>query len=315
MSPQAALQSGVFQFYAVLTGVLLVVGGGAIALLRWGLHRDVSHAWRAYRGWLVMIPPVLGCLFLGRVATILFFTILAAIAFWEYARATGLNGDRTLTGTACLGIAAVAATCLAVDPREGVPGWYGLFMALPAYVVAAILAVPILRNRTKGQLHLLALSVIGFLYVGWMFGHFAFLANSRHAYGYLLYLLVAVELNDVAAYTFGKLFGRHKLRANVSPNKTWEGSLGALAVSMALPWLLRFSLPGFGPAELVLTGLIVGVAGQLGDLSISVIKRDLGVKDMGTLIPGHGGVLDRIDSLIYVAPLFFHMTRWFHGLY
>ena len=83
---------------------------------------------------------------------------------------------------------------------------------------------------------------------------------------------------------------------------------------MALPWIFRFSLTGFGTRELVLAGLIVGIGSQLGDLSISVIKRDIGIKDMGTLIEGHGGVLDRIDSLIYVAPLFFHMTRFYVGL-
>jgi phosphatidate cytidylyltransferase len=110
------------------------------------------------------------------------------------------------------------------------------------------------------------------------------------------------------------LFGRHPLRSEISPKKTWEGALGALIVSMSLPWLLRFSLPEFGPVQLILAGLIVGIGGQLGDLSISVIKRDIGTKDMGASIPGHGGILDRIDSLIYVAPLFMHMAGYYYGL-
>ena len=202
-----------------------------------------------------------------------------------------------------------------IDPLLGTPGWYGMFAVWPVYVIALILLIPILRNQTHGQLQAIALALLGFIYIGWMFEHIAFLANAKNAYGYLFYLIFAVELNDVAAYTFGKTFGRHALRSNISPKKTWEGSLGALAVSMLLPWLLWFSFPHFTARDLILCGLIVGIAGQLGDLSMSVIKRDLGIKDMGTLIGGHGGILDRIDSLIYVVPLFFHMVRYFHDIY
>jgi phosphatidate cytidylyltransferase len=188
-------------------------------------------------------------------------------------------------------------------------------MALPVYIVGLVFAVPIARNQTRGQVHNTALAVLGFIYIGWMFSHVGFLANSPHAYGYLLFLVLAVEGTDVAAFTFGKLFGRRKLREAISPNKTWGGALGALTFAMVLPWLLRFSFPHFGRLQLVLAGVIVGIGGQLGDLTLSMIKRDIGVKDMGSLIPGHGGLLDRVDSLIFAAPLFFHMVRWFYDVY
>ena len=314
MSPSAALSSDVFRIYAGMVLGLMAAGGMLIAALRWGLGRDVGHAWQSYTSWLVMIPLVTLGIFAGRVPLIVLCTLLAVFAFKEYARATGLYRDRLMTAAVYLGIVAVGSVSAMYDPRLNVPGWYGLFSILPAYVIAAILLIPILRNRAQGQFQAIPLAIVGFLYIGWMFGHLAFLANAKHAYGYLLYLVFAVEINDVAAYTFGRLFGRHPLRSNISPKKTWEGSLGALGVSMALPWLLRFSFPHFTTLELILTGLIVGVTGQLGDLSMSVIKRDLGIKDMGGLIRGHGGILDRIDSLIYVTPLFFHMVRWFHGL-
>jgi phosphatidate cytidylyltransferase len=310
MSPREAFRSPVVLFYlALIFGLLLVVG-----LLLGLMRKDVDHAWQSYRGWLFMIPITAVAILLGRETTIIFFTAVGLLGFKEFARATGLSSDWCLTGGVYLGILAAGAVALVPDPAKPVLGWYDLFMALPVFVIAGILAVPILRNRVHGQLQALALAIVGFIYFGWMFGHITFLANAIHAYAYLGYLLFAVEMNDIAAFLTGKLFGRHVLRSNISPKKTWEGSLGALAVSLALPWALWFTFPHLRPLDLLVAGLIVGVGGQLGDLVVSVIKRDLGVKDMGATIPGHGGILDRIDSLVYVAPLFFHYIRYRHDL-
>jgi phosphatidate cytidylyltransferase len=314
MSPSAALASNVFRFFALLTTGLLVIGGGTIAVLRFGFEKTVSHAWDSYRGWLVMVPIISVSLFAGRAVTICFFAIIAILAFTEYARATGLHRDLTMTFVSLAGIAGIAVVALLRDPATGEPGQYALFMAMPVFVSAALVLVSILRNRPEGQLKAIALALFGFIYIGWMFGHVAFLANTRNAYGYLIYLIFAVELNDVAAFTCGKVFGRRPLCTNVSPWKTREGALGAVLISALFPLAVRFALPDFSALECVLAGLIIGVGGHLGDLSISLIKRDIGVKDMGTLIRGHGGVLDRIDSLLYTAPLFFHFTRYAHGL-
>jgi phosphatidate cytidylyltransferase len=313
MSPSAALANDVFRIFALLTTGLLVFGGAMIAVVRFGFAKDVPHAWDSYRGWLVMIPAIAASLFAGREVAICFFAIVAILAFHEYARATGLHRDLTMTFIVLAGIVGMAVVAIARDPATGASGLYGLFMAAPVFVSAALVLASILRNRPEGQLKSIALSVFGFVYIGWMFGHIAFLANTVNAYGYLLYLLFAVELNDVAAYTCGKLFGKRPLCTNVSPWKTREGALGAVVISALFPLAVRFALPDFSTLECVLAGLIVGVGGHLGDLSISVIKRDIGVKDMGTMIRGHGGVLDRIDSLIYAAPLFFHFARYAQG--
>ncbi len=315
MSPSAAWASDVFRTYFALSIGLISVVTALLVGIRVCLHKRTDHAWRSLAGWMGMVPLVLVALFLGRGATIVFFAAISLRAFHEYARATALIEDRWLVAIAQVGIVAIAASQWLTDPRLGVPGWYGLFMALPAYVVLALLVVPIVRDRSTGALGSTSVGIMGFLYFGWMFGHVGYLANTEHAYGYLMFLIFAVALNDVAAYTWGRLFGRRALRPAISPNKTWEGAVGALAISMVLPWLLRFSFPHVNGAELIAIGLIVGVAGQLGDLVISVIKRDLGIKDMGSAIPGHGGVLDRVDSLIFVAPLYFHLIRWTHGLY
>jgi len=315
MSPSAALASDIFLTYLKIAIALLGGAGVMLVILTYGFKRQMRGVWRTYVGWLFMVPIILAVVFAGREATIVGITLLALVGFKEFARATGLYDDWWMTGAVYLGIMALAASSLVDDPLLDRPGWYGIFMTLPVYIVSLILMIPIVRNRAKGQLQQVALAILGFIYLGWMFSHVGFLANSPHAYGYLLFLILAVEGSDVAAFLAGKLFGRRKLRPEISPNKTWGGSLGALAISMALPWLLRFSFPHFGALQLVLTGAIVGIGGQLGDLTISMIKRDIGVKDMGSLIPGHGGLLDRVDSLIFAGPLFFHMVRWFYDVY
>ena len=316
MNPQEALHNPIFMVYFRIVVGLIVVAGVILAFFTWVLKKDIRPIWLTYRSWLIMAPLVLGSVLLGRVVTVVVLSFLAVMGFKEFARATGLYRDWWMTSAVYVGIVSVCILTLIRHPtleNQGL-GWYGMFMASPVYEIALIILIPIVRNRVEGQLQTISLAIVGFIYIGWMFGHIGFLANASHHYGYLLYLIFAVELNDIAAFTFGRLFGKHQFRSQISPKKTWEGAIGALCFSMVLPWLLRFSFPRFETLQLVLTGLIVGVGGQLGDLSISVIKRDIGVKDMGVTIPGHGGILDRIDSLIYTAPFFMHMVDFYYGL-
>ena len=127
----------------------------------------------------------------------------------------------------------------------------------------------------------------------------------------LLYLIIVVQLSDVLQYVFGKTLGKHRIVPKVSPNKTWEGTIGGIGsaslVGAALWWVTPFS-----PGEAWLIALLICLAGFAGGLVMSAIKRDRGVKDFGTLIEGHGGVLDRIDSLCFAAPVFFHLVRYFY---
>lgn len=316
MSPQIALHDPTFRVYLVIVPAALALGAAIMALLHFVCGKDLRSILPIYRSWLIMAPTGLLVVFGGRIAVILGVWLLSIFAFREFARASGLLRDWWISAVVYAGITAVALASLVWHPavREPGPGWFALFMALPVFVIALILLIPIVRNQSRGQLQAMALALIAFLYIGWMFGHLGFLANANNAYGFICYVVFATELNDIAAFTFGKMLGRHPLRSEISPNKTWEGAISALAFSMILPWLMRFSFPFFGAKQLILTGVIVGIGGQLGDLSVSVIKRDIGTKDMGNVIPGHGGILDRIDSLIYVTPLFMHMAGYYYGL-
>ena len=305
----------VLKLYLYLIGGLLVIVALILIVLGKLFHKDISSVWRIYRGWLMMIPFFVIFVLLGRIFFIVGVLLLSIFSFTEFSRATQMNRNPLIVYIVHMGIVLVAILALIrTTPTENY-GWYGMFMALPVYIIGLIVLMPILQNRFEGQLQAIALGVMGFLYFGWMFGHISFLADSFYATNYVLYLVFATQIADISAYNFGKLFGRHKLRENISPNKTVEGAVGALIVSLCLPWLFRDTFPEFGPLQLILTGLIMGIGSQLGDLAISLIKRDLGIKDMGTFIPGHGGLLDRIDSLIIAAPLFFHMIRFFGALY
>ncbi len=316
MSPQIALHDPVFRAYFYIVLFSLAIAGAVLGFLRFVLKRETGSMFKTYWSWIIIAGIGFIVVFLGRVPTIVGATLLAVYAFKEFANASELYRDAWMTGAVYAGILTVGIASLISDPRdeEQGMGWYGFFVAVPAFAIALILLIPILRNRARGELRRISLAIIGFVYIGWMFGHLGFMANARNAYGFICYIVFATGLTDVAAFTFGRIFGRHPLRSEISPNKTWEGALGALGVAMILPWLLRFSFPFFGTWQLILTGLIVGIGGQLGDLSISVVKRDIGTKDMAGTIPGHGGILDRIDSLVYTAPLFMHMAAYYYPL-
>ena len=119
-----------------------------------------------------------------------------------------------------------------------------------------------------------------------------------------------VQLSDVLQYVFGKCFGRRPIAPKISPNKTVEGFAGGVACAVLIGTLLWWITP-FRPWQSALMALIIALMGFCGGLVMSAIKRDRGVKDYGASIPGHGGIMDRIDSLCFAAPIFFHLTRYF----
>jgi phosphatidate cytidylyltransferase len=127
----------------------------------------------------------------------------------------------------------------------------------------------------------------------------------------MFFLVLVVQLSDVLQYVWGKSIGKRPVARSISPNKTWEGLVGGIVCATALGTALWWATP-FSPGAAALMALVLTMMGFAGGLIMSAIKRDRGVKDYGSLIEGHGGVLDRIDSLCFAAPVFFHLTRFFY---
>ena len=126
----------------------------------------------------------------------------------------------------------------------------------------------------------------------------------------MFYLVLVVQLSDVMQFVWGKLLGRRRVAPSISPNKTWEGLVGGVATATLIASTLWWATP-FTPLVSAAMGLVLTLMGFAGGLIMSAIKRDRGVKDYGSMIEGHGGILDRIDSLCFAAPVFFHLTRFF----
>ena len=196
-------------------------------------------------------------------------------------------------------------------------GWYGMFaLLIPVYAYLLLPSVMVLAGDTEDFLSRTSR-------LQWVLMICVFCVSHAPALlmleipGYvgegaklLLFLVVVTQVSDVLQYTAGKLFGRHKAAPTVSPNKTVEGYVGggglAVLIGAALWWVTPFE-----PWQAGLMSLVIVLAGIAGGLVMSAVKRDRHVKDFGAMIPGHGGVLDRIDSLCFSAPLFFHLTRFF----
>jgi phosphatidate cytidylyltransferase len=290
-------------------GVALLVIGilSAAGVVKDPFRREL---WKRTLAWAVMAPLMIGPVLLGAAWTIMAVTILSLACYGEFARATGLFREKLVSAVVAIGILTV--NFAAFDH------WYGFFVALFPLTVIVIAAVAILPDSPKGYLQRVALGVLAYMLFGSSLAHVSYMANDANYRPLVLMLLLGVQLNDVFAFCTGKTLGHRKIIPNTSPNKTLGGHLGALVLTTPLIAVIaHYVYPGTDldrPFWLLLLGALVSVSGQLGDLMLSSIKRDIGIKDMGSTIPGHGGVLDRVNSVLLAAPAVFHYVNFFVGI-
>ncbi|HHD7445159.1 TPA: phosphatidate cytidylyltransferase [Citrobacter braakii] len=196
--------------------------------------------------------------------------------------------------------------------------WYGMFVVfIPVYVFLFLPVRMVIAGDTQGFLRTASQLHWSLMTTVFAFSHVAFLlvlpADGKQTGALLVLFLVGLtEFNDIAQYLWGKSLGRIKVMPKVSPNKTLAGLLGGVVTTAGIATVIGPLITPLTWPMALIAGLIIGVTGFCGDVVMSAIKRDIGVKDSGTLLPGHGGILDRLDSLIFTAPVFFHFIRYFH---
>ncbi len=304
-----------FSILAALGGALLVATAVAW-ILRWKAGHEpnavLDNLSARIKAWWVMIIVLGAAVWLGQHAVIILFGLVSFAALREFI---------TLTPTHKADHVAILISFFVVLPMQYWliwVGWYGfLSILIPVYAFLVLpIASAVSGGDTQNFLARTAETQWGLMISVYCIAHVPALLTldipgytGRNAL-LLVFLLLIAQSSDVLQYVWGKLLGRHKIAPALSPSKTVEGFIGGVACATALGASL-WQLTPFRPWQAAAMALMITVMGFLGGLVMSAIKRDRGVKDWGHMIEGHGGMLDRLDSVAFSAPIFFHLTRYF----
>jgi phosphatidate cytidylyltransferase len=263
------------------------------------------------RAWWKMCAIFAVAVVSGRIGSLILFGIISFLAMREYMTLVPTRrGDHRTLFWSFFVIMPLQYYLIGVQ-------WYGLF-AVMIPVLACVYIPPsiAIAGDTEHFLERASKVQFGIMVCVYSLSHAPALLLLKipgfegHDARLLLYLVIVDQMSDVLQYVWGKLVGRRKIAWRVSPNKTWEGFLGGALSATALGTALWWATP-FTPLESAGMSLMICILGFNGGLVMSAIKRDIGIKDFGVVIEGHGGILDRIDSLCFAAPIFFHLVRYY----
>lgn len=303
---------------ALVAGVLglLVVASIVGAILSRSVTSDAGRATvdninARIRAWWMMAAVFVIALGAGRGVSVLLFAMISFLALREFV---------TLAPTRPADHRALFWSFFIVTPLQYYLvwiEWYGLFSILiPVYVSIFLAVRTALAGDTAHFLERTAINQWGLMICVYFLSHVPALlmlpipGDAHQNVKLMFFLVLIVQLSDVLQFVWGKSIGRRRVAPSISPNKTWEGALGGVGTTTLIGTALWWATP-FGPAVAGAMTLVITIMGFAGGLIMSAIKRDRGVKDYGAMISGHGGILDRIDSLCFAAPVFFHLTRFF----
>lgn len=260
--------------------------------------KGLGELWLRYISFLFIAPVFLSFAYIGRPFFNFLVMIMAALYLSEFFHLTNIWQHNIYRWEGRIFGLLILLGTLHEDKF--------IFFRIPLLVTMCVMATPVFLRRIEDSVRQTALTIEGILYFGWMFSYIIFLRDN-FGFGGVVFVCFLVTIDDLAAFWVGKLFGKRKLIPQISPNKTVEGALGGLFFTVLFSFLLRYALPGYSYLKCAILGLIISFTGQIGDLVISVIKRDMGVKDSGRLLPGHGGMLDRFDSWIFTLPIAYYV--------
>jgi len=302
-------------FYS-LVGLYLILAISSLitaALKKYKPNKDYAELIQRVNSWWIMVTIFTLAMVLSRSISLIFFGFISFLALKEYlSMIPTRRADRRVLFWAYL---AIPLQYYWVSQQ-----WYGMFIIfIPVYIFLLLPLRMITIGETKNFLQAAGTIHWGLMMLVFSLSHIAYLlvlpatdTFQQSGVGLVLFLVFLTQFNDVSQYIWGKIFGKRKIVPKVSPNKTWAGFVGGVLTTTILAVALSGFLTPLSLEMAIIAGLIISIGGFIGDVTLSAIKRDIGVKDTGRLIPGHGGMLDRIDSLTYTAPLFFHFIYYLY---
>jgi phosphatidate cytidylyltransferase len=305
------MTSNVSAMFAVIFGLLILATLITFALRRARPDQDFSDLSARIKTWWVIVALFFAALSAPVGYGVSFFGIISYLALKEY---FSLIPTRQVDRRAIFW----AYVSIPLQYYWIATGWYGMFIIfIPVYMFLLIPMRVMLMGETKGYLHSVGTIHWGLMTTVFCVSHLAFLLKlppdvnpAGGGAGLVLFAVFTSQFNDVAQFCWGKALGKHKVIPSVSPKKTVEGLIGGIVTSVTLGAILAPHLTPLSHSSGAVAAFIISLGGFVGDVTISALKRDLGIKDSGHMLPGHGGILDRIDSLYFTAPLFFHYLRY-----
>jgi phosphatidate cytidylyltransferase len=227
--------------------------------------------------------------------------VLGLIEFYRMMEKKGIKPFKIF------GILGGLLLCLAMYYSKG-SSYLGLSLT---FLVFSVLIIPLAKKNISQASLNAAVTLLGILYIAWLLGHFLFLRRLPQGRDYVVLAIVTAWLGDAFAYFFGVHWGKHKLSPRVSPKKSIEGGIAGLIGSIIAIFLVKSLLAlDLSNGHALILGFLLGIGGELGDLTESVLKRGAQVKDSGNSLPGHGGFLDKIDSLLFIIPILYYYLTW-----
>lgn len=281
-------------------GVLLTLTVGFFFLR--SRSPQLQAGWASLVSWSIATPVLFVLLGASGNWALIGLGIVSVMAFKIFYQLTGMYHRSYFVWLSYIG---VAALCYLIHT-----GSRELYNTMPMIFFAAICLIPIVRNSHKQMIQYMALTLMAFMFLGWSFLHMGWILKLDRGPYLAIYITILTEVFDNLSLAVSRFFGSHKMFSRITPRRNWEGFFVAAPLTLLLAFSFRHLLPEQSEQWWIASGIAAVFGGSLGDLVLSVIRRDLGIKDVGVFIIGRGDFLSVIDRLIFVAPIFYYLM-WY----